>query len=150
MISQTSTIQNVKPIKSSLWTSKIPRINMISFVIYVILLLFVDLSIVITSPSLLEYFYMMLFVFGTFMVFFILENALLCRKFTDYQDIDYVILVLIVVRNLIYLLNFIPLIQLVGILIAYTFGIVIVILYITLIVLRYLRNHKKPTNLTLQ
>ena len=57
----------------------------------------------------------MLIVFGIFAVFFCLENYVFSKKFSDTKSaLDPWISGIIVVRNLVFLLNFIPFIQILG------------------------------------
>jgi hypothetical protein len=101
---------------TGLWTKKgIPRTNKISMIISLILVFGIDLSIVIASPDLIEFWYMMLGVLAIFTVFFYLENFIFRKKFTNTTSpLDKWISMIIVVRNLIFILNFIPFIQLLG------------------------------------
>lgn len=100
---------------TSLWAKGIPRTNKVFMIISLVLVFGLDLFIVISSPGLRSFWYMMLGVFAMFAVFFCLENFVFRKKFANTtSSLDEWILMIIVIRNLIFLLNFIPFIQLLG------------------------------------
>jgi len=89
--------------------------NLVFFLISAALIFILDLSILISSPDLAPFWYMMLLVFGIFEIFFILENFTFRKKFANStQPVDTGIMTLIVIRDIIFVLNFIPFIQLLG------------------------------------
>jgi len=137
---ETSKIYESNELKkqNSIWTKIIPRTNMVFMIISLLLVFGLDLLIIISSPSLRPFWYMMLAVMGVFLVFFFLENFFFSKKFANSKSaLDPWISVIIVVRNLIFLLNFIPLIQLLGLmLLPYVFAPVCLVLYIILIICR--------------
>lgn len=99
----------------SIWNKGIPRTNSTFMVISLVLVFGLDLFIAITSPDLRSFWYMMLAVFAVFAVFFCLENFVFRKKFANTtSSLDKWISMIIVIRNLIFLLNFIPFIQLLG------------------------------------
>jgi len=87
-------------------------------VISLLLVFGLDLMIIISSPSLMPFWIAMLIVLGVFLVFFFLENFLFRKKFTYTNSaVDGWILLIIILRNIIFVLNFIPFIQLLGLMI---------------------------------
>ena len=122
----------------SLWNKTIPITNLVFFLISAALIFILDLSILINSPDLAGFWYMMLFVFGIFVIFFVLENFTFRKKFANStQPVDAGIVTLIVIRNIIFVLNFIPFIQLLGLAAIVFIGWIILIIYIVLIIRRY-------------
>lgn len=100
---------------TSLWAKGIPRTNKVFMIISLLLVFGLDLFIAISSPDLRSFWYMMLGVFAVFIVFFCLENFVFRKKFANTtSSLDKWISMIIVIRNLIFLLNFIPFIQLLG------------------------------------
>jgi len=101
---------------TSLWAKSIPRTNKGFMGIALVLVFGLDLVILISSGfSLMPFWIEMLTVLGVFVFFLLLENYVLSKKFSNTRSaLDQWILGLIVARNLIFLLNFIPLIQLLG------------------------------------
>lgn len=101
--------------KTSIWIKGIPRINKVFMIISLILVFGLDLFIIISSPDLRSFWYIMLGVLAVFAVFFCLENFIFHKKFANTtSSLDKWISMIIVIRNLIFLLNFIPFIQLLG------------------------------------
>jgi sterol desaturase/sphingolipid hydroxylase (fatty acid hydroxylase superfamily) len=81
-----------------------------------ILFLGLDLEILINSPNLLPFWIGMLVVMIIFICFYYYENSKLKKKYKNSRsNADVWLLVLNLIRNLVFLLNFIPLIQLLGI-----------------------------------
>lgn len=98
------------------WEKRIPRINKVFMVISLVLVFGLDLLILISSPSLAPYWYMMLGVLAIFVIFFCLENFVFRKKFANTtSSLDKWITTIVVIRNIVFLLNFIPLIQLLGV-----------------------------------
>lgn len=101
--------------ENTIWAKRIPRTNMVFMIISLLFVFGLDLFIIISSPSLKPFWYMMLAVMGVFLVFFFLENYLFRKEFTDTRStLDGWIYAIIFARNIIFLLNFIPFIQLLG------------------------------------
>jgi len=69
---ETSKIYESNELKkqNSIWTKIIPRTNMVFMIISLLLVFGLDLLIIISSPSLRPFWYMMLAVMGVFLVFF--------------------------------------------------------------------------------
>jgi hypothetical protein len=65
--------------------------------------------------DLLPFWIEMIVVFGVFLFFYYLENHVFKKRFSEsHSQFDGWILALIVVRNIVFLLNFIPFIQILG------------------------------------
>lgn len=127
--------------QSTIWSAFIPRINKIFLVLSLIFVFGVDLLVLISSFSLLGYWFEMLAVFGVFLLLFYLENKVFSKKFADTKTpLDPFIYVLIVLRNIVIFLNFIPFIQLLGMGIGMFAGIPYLVIYSLLICLRYRRS----------
>lgn len=98
-----------------MWAKHIPRANKIFMVISLLLVFGLDLSILIESPDLAYFWYVMLGVLAVFMVFYCLENFVFSKRFSKTTSSwDKWISMIIAVRNLVFLLNFIPYIQVLG------------------------------------
>lgn len=100
---------------TSLWTTRIPRTNKVFMIISLLLVFGLDLLLVISSPSLAPYWYMMLGVLAVFAIFYCLENFVFQKRFANTtSNLDIWISPIIVLRNIVFLLNFVPLIQMIG------------------------------------
>lgn len=100
---------------NKIWSKTIPYIN-VTFMTFSVMLVFgLDLIILIFNFSLVFFWIIMLVVFGLFVIFFRLENYLFNKKFAKSKSaLDPWIGALIVLRNLVFILNFIPGIQIIG------------------------------------
>lgn len=126
------------------WREKggLPTLNKICMVISVILVFGIDVLILISNTDLAGFWYLMLAVFAAFVVFFLLENFVYPKHFaTTTTNLDIVIGLLNSARNITFILNFIPFIQLIGLFIVVAAGIPFVILYIILISIRFKIAH---------
>jgi hypothetical protein len=113
VINKTAVVSN-QPVKS-IWGKGIPRTNWTFMVISLLLVFGLDLLILFSSPSLWPFWAEMLIVFVIFAIFFCLENYIFSKKFSDTKShLDPWISGIIVARNLIFLLNFVPFIQILG------------------------------------
>lgn len=114
IVNKTSSVLD-QPVKS-IWGKGIPRTNKGFMIASVILVFGLDLVILLVSGfSLLLFWIEMLVVLGIFAIFFYLENYVFSKKFASTKSaLDPWISGIIVARNLIFLLNFIPLIQVLG------------------------------------
>lgn len=100
---------------NTVWTKNIPRTNKIFMVLSLVLVFGLDLFIIISNPSLASFWSIMLAILAVFVVFFCLENFVFSKKFANTtSSVDKWISMIIAIRNLIFVLNFIPLIQLLG------------------------------------
>lgn len=127
--------------QSTIWSAFIPRINKIFLALSLLLVFGLDLIILISSFSLVGFWLEMLAVFGVFLLLFYLENKVFSKKFMNTKtSLDPFIYVLIVLRNIVILLNFIPFIQLLGMGIGMFAGIPHLLIYSLLIWLRYKRS----------
>ncbi len=123
--------------KSTVWTKVIPRTNMVSMVISLILVFTIDFAIGHPGSDLAMFWYIMLGVLSVFIFFFFLENYVLAKKFENTaSNLDSSLAGLIMLRNFIFILNFIPFIQLLGLMLIVPFGIGLVVVYPILIHLR--------------
>ncbi|GEM_PF-1897752 len=123
---------------NTIWTKGIPKTNNVFMVISLLLVFGLDLLIIISSPDLRSFWYMMLGVLAVFAVFFCLENFVFRKKFTDNtSNLDKGIFVVVVIRNLIFLLNFIPFIQILGFVAIMNAGWIIGLIYLGLIIVRF-------------
>ena len=130
-IENPTTLSNVPTNK--IW-SCIDIINLTFMVISALLVFGLDLWILISSFSLLAFYIEMLVVLGISAFFFYYECFVCRKRFTNTKSsLDVWILVLIVLRNLICLLNFIPLIQILGAIIGAIVIVPYVIVYTMLI-----------------
>lgn len=111
---ENSTVLPSTPI-NKIWTKGIPTINLTFIIISALLVFGLDLMILISQFNLLPFWIEMLVAFGLFVVFFGFENYLFRNKFANTKSaLDPWIVILIIVRNCVFILNFIPLIQLIG------------------------------------
>ena len=98
-----------------MWNKGIPRMNWTFMVISLILVFGLDLLILFGNPSLWGFWAEMLIVFAIFAIFFCLENYVFSKKFSSTTSaLDPWISGIIVVRNLIFVLNFVPFVQVLG------------------------------------
>lgn len=97
------------------WLKVIPWINYVAMIISVLLLFVVDLYILIQSPELAVFFYIMLGVFAIFLTFFFYEHKILKNKLASSTSaLDNWLIALVVIRDIVFILNFIPFVQILG------------------------------------
>ena len=97
------------------WTKNIPRSNKGFMVVSLLLFLGLDLFILISEPDLLVFWLAMLVVMLIFVAFYYYENYKLAVKFeTSTSKLDPWILALVALRNVVFVLNFVPVIQILG------------------------------------
>lgn len=97
------------------WTKTIPQLNNGFMVICVLLAFGLDLMILFQSPELAPFFFAMLAVLAIFIVFYLYENRKLKQKFSNSDSkLDSWFVALVTLRNIVFVLNFIPFIQLLG------------------------------------
>jgi hypothetical protein len=124
--------------QNTIWSKGIPRTNNVFIIISLLLVFGLDLFIIISDSSLLSFWYMMLGVLALFSVFFYFENFVFRKKFANTTSaLDKWISMVVGIRNLIFLLNFIPFIQLLGLAALAFIGWIILLIYIGLIIGRY-------------
>lgn len=105
---------NITP-GNRLWLKVIPIINIVSLVISIALVFGLDLLILISSPMLFPFWIEMLIVFVISLVFIYCENSVYKRRFSNsFSNLDGFIVVLVIIRNIVFVLNFIPFIQVIG------------------------------------
>lgn len=105
---------NITP-GNRLWLKVIPIINIVSLVISIALVFGLDLLILISPPMLFPFWIEMLIVFVISLVFIYYENSVYKRRFSNsFSNLDGFIVVLVIIRNIVFVLNFIPFIQVIG------------------------------------
>lgn len=113
-----------------IWAVEIPRMNRYSMIASMPFVFGLDLAILIMEPDLAEYWYMMLVVLAVFSIFYYIENFVLSRRLASRShSADGVLYVFIVLRNIAFILNFVPGIQLLGLAALFYAGVPFVILY---------------------
>ena len=102
----------------SMWGKGIPRTNWVFMGTSLLLVFGLDLFVLMQSNfSLMPFWIEMLIVFGVFTVFFSFENYVFSKKFSSTRSaLDPWISLVIVLRNLVFVLNFVPVIQVLGML----------------------------------
>jgi len=126
-------------IENKIWLKVIPRTNTGFMVVSLLLVFGLDLVILLASPDLAPFFIAMVVVLGIFGIFYYIENRIFKKKLeTTLSKKDKWISLLIILRNLVFLLNFIPYIQILGGLALIFGGIPYLIIYFFL--LRYRRK----------
>lgn len=124
--------------KTSIWAKGIPRTNYGFMVVSLLLVFGLDLFVIISSPDLKEFWYVMLIVLAVFTCFLCIENFVFSKRLASTKSgLDKWISMVIVIRNLIFLLNFIPFIQLLGLAAIFFGGWIILLAYIILMVSRF-------------
>lgn len=134
-----------------IWAKEIPRTNKVFLIFFLLLVFGVDLMIILNSPDLFGFWVIMLVLFVGFCVFFYIENYIFSKKLTaSRSSLDSWIFLVVILRNLLFLLNFILFIQLLGLIGLPTAGSGLLVAYIVLIVLRMraLRNAVTPASLS--
>lgn len=120
------------------WSKIIPWLNITSFLVTVGLILGVDVPILISEPSLAPFFFAMLAVLAVSMLFYTFENFTLKKRYersvASRQDATF--LAIIIIRNIIFVLNCIPYIQLLGFAGIFFCSIPFVVIYAVLIIKR--------------
>ena len=151
---------------TSMWAKSIPRTNNDFMVIFLVLVFGLDPLVVIAYPGLTSLWYVMLGVLAAFAVFYCLENFVFRKRFANTTSfLDKWIFPIIVIRNVIFLLNFIPVMQLLGLALLGSFQTIIpglgeldfvdlggfgllvptvLILYIYIIIRRYSSTKNQP------
>ena len=98
-----------------LWLKVIPTINIVFLVISIALVFGLDLLILISSPMLYPFWIEMLIVFVISLTFIYYENFVCKHRFSKSSSkLDGFIVILVVIRNIVFVLNFIPFIQIFG------------------------------------
>lgn len=126
---------NGKP-TSKVWKKQIPILNKSFLIISSILVFGLDLLIVIGLPSLMFFWIMMLVVFVIFVLFYALESFLKSKYSDTWSDVDNKFFAIILFRNIIFILCFIPYIQILGMLGLFVYAIPFMIMYIVFLVKR--------------
>jgi hypothetical protein len=114
-INPTETQSSSNSSDNRLWIKIIPGTNRVFLILSLLLVFGLDLIILISSPSLFPFWAMMLANLVASLTFFYFENFLFYKKYAHTKSkLDLYILILIIIRNLVFILNYIPLIQLLG------------------------------------
>jgi len=109
---------------NKIWTKYIPWSNRVFMVLSLALFLLLDLYILFDNPSLLMFWLAMLVVMIIFLIIYRYENVRLKKQFSNSKSkLDPWLLTLVAIRNIVFVLNFIPYIQIIGG-VALIFGIV--------------------------
>ena len=133
-----------------IWDKWIPRTNTIFLVLFLLLIFGVDLVIILNNPDLFGFWAIMLIVFAGYCIFFFIENFKFNKKLaTSQHSLDTWIFIVVILRNILFLLNFIPFIQLLGLLGLPTVGVGLLVVYIILVVLRMRRSRRDGVVATL-
>ncbi|MEP7204767.1 MAG: hypothetical protein ABI716_01065 [Candidatus Saccharibacteria bacterium] len=124
---------------NKIWSKSIPKTNKIFLIAAAALLLIVDLPLLISDRTgmLIMFFILMLIAFAVLLVFSRLELYVFKKKFSGSKSkYDHVLFGLIIARDLLLFLNFIPYVQLLGIFAFVMLGLPILISYTVLVSLR--------------
>ena len=112
---------NIKPsdpttaTSNKYWTKYIPHLNKWAMVVSLTLFLGLDLIILIFTPVLFIFWAAMAVVMLIFWRLYLYENRILKKRFKSSKSkLDRWILVMVVIRNVVFILNVIPFIQLFG------------------------------------
>lgn len=110
---------SAQPITNTIWSKTIKRVNYVFLAVCLGLLLIIDLPILVQNPSLAPFFFAMLMALGLFIGCLLFEIWAGKRlQNTPHSGLDTTIFVLATIRNVIIVLNVIPLIQIIGFLIS--------------------------------
>lgn len=121
-------------VENKFWTKRIPWSNKLTLYASLPLVFGLDLWILVQTPELFAFWAIMLAVLTGFFVFLNYENNNLSQKFQhSHSKLDYWILTMVGIRNLVVILNFIPLIQILGMGALLFAGIPYLIIYLILI-----------------
>lgn len=137
-----ATKQSQPPVENTLWSKTVPIQNYVFLVINMAFVFGLNIFIIISNPDLTEYWYMMLWVFGGFVITLLLENFFLANLLKNKvrSGLDMAITVLILLKNLLVLANLIPLVQLLGLLVLFLGGWLLALVYIILIIIRLVKS----------
>lgn len=121
-------------VENKIWSKGIPRTNIGFLVISLLLVFGLDLTILVRSPGLAPFYIEMLAVLVIFGIFFYRENRILNKRFAHSRStLDAWITTLVVIRNIVFVLNFIPFIQIGGAVVLVFGGIPYLIVYFVLL-----------------
>ena len=134
---------NYQPVINTVWSKTIKTVNYITLVISLGFLLAIDLPILVQSPPLAPFFFVMLAAFGLFVGCLLFELWAGKRlRDTTRSGLDTIVLVLAIIRNVIIVLNVIPLIQLIGLL---TFPLALLFILANAIMIKIRLRQSAPT-----
>ncbi|HXK38383.1 MAG TPA: hypothetical protein VJ579_04940 [Candidatus Paceibacterota bacterium] len=105
-----SAVENAAPIKNVFWTEKIPRLNIITFILVAVMLLADTIIMHDRTVQLSSYFSSISSDIRNFLIFIVLESFVFRKKFTTSESrFDGKIYGLIVLRNVYYMVLMSPL-----------------------------------------
>ncbi|MDO8269059.1 MAG: hypothetical protein Q7T54_00095 [Candidatus Levybacteria bacterium] len=104
-----------KPYNNKTWTVLIPAINKSIFIISLLVLCLIDIPYLVKVPSLFIFFIPMVISILLFVVFLYIENDLKQSYKNSRSLLDILFVVLITIRNILFFLNVLPVIQILGI-----------------------------------
>lgn len=123
---------------TSKWAERLPRTNRAYMIVSLVLVFGLDLFLVLGDSSLEGFWFEMIGVIAIFGLFYYLENNVLSEKFSQTTvPVDTYLDFVINLRNLFFVLNSIPLIQILGILLLTFAGIPLLVIYCLLIAIRF-------------
>jgi len=130
---------NITGKKSTIyWGGLLNKTNKIFMVICIGMLFTVDLAILISQPELAPFWFIMIGCTVLFGFFYVLENVYFSNKFAGTQsDLDAWIYLLVFLRNIVFVLCVIPLIQILGGLALVAGGLPYLLVYVILITKRF-------------
>lgn len=140
---------------NKIWEKVIPRINAGFLILYLLFVFGVDVFVLLSASThergqYMSFWYIMLAVLAVYFLFFCLENFIFKKRFRSTTSrLDSWIVFFIVVRNIVFLLNFIPFIQLLGLFIDFFAGWAIVIIYAIFMFLNEKYRHSSSAPQTL-
>lgn len=129
--------------KGNVWKKLIPGINWLTGIVSLGILAIVDIPILVSSPELADFFYIMVGTLIGFSLFAFLENFVFRKtlKGRTSSGLDPLIMLLIVARNGAVVLSMIPVIQLLGMAAIALGGIPWILLYILILVFRFQKSN---------
>ncbi len=132
---------------NKIWSKIIPFMNKWTMIISLILIFTVDFYVIVESPEFIMFWAIMFAVLGVFFIFYKLEKNKYIPKFRQQRQsrLDKWIASFVFVRNIIFILNFIPFIQLLGLATLFWGGLPMLIFYIIVI---KMRNNESLENIS--
>lgn len=141
--------QILSPMPNKIWSKFIPYFNYICGALYLLIIFGVDLVLIFNASlgaqqSYWPFWYIMLVFLGFYIVFFLLEGSFGKKLSNTTSKLDGWIFTIIILRNIIFLLNFLPFIQLLGLVVDFFGGWILIIVYIRLMFLRFREAKQNP------
>lgn len=127
----------VAPPPSLIWRRIVPIFDWVTLATSLALLIGVDMPIVAESPEYTDLLHIMFAVFGVFLAMFILENFVFRKRFaTEVRKGDGFFAVFIFIRNLFFIINFIPVVHLLALVVMPVVGPAFVLGYTIFLIVR--------------